>query len=417
MAAGRRGNAPVLLVAIKFIEVFTRAAFVVGTSYSLSLSGAGQFGIVATLVGLGAFAFNWERQVDIQRRYVDASPAIFDRAVREAIQFWGFNQAAMLPVFVLACALMAELSVWQLVLAAVIVSGEHVANQTYQLALISRRYWHFIGIVAAKNIVVLAAVLPFVIFAPSRLTLDYALGAWAAGQAICAALVFALWLRQNVAAPAETPFSWAGRIFSQHRASFTHLQIGLVAILMLQFDRLVVGALVPLDQAGVYFRHILMVSFIYQFFNVAFYNRALPGVFLAAKTEGKRALQAMLRRELLVIVALIVAGVGIALAIDLALGRAISTRYALAYPLGMILVAGALVRVTADFQAAICHARMAESRVLHAQAISFAFGGPLLVLLSWWQGIYGTAAASAATSLLYLLLMWNAVARIPERPQ
>jgi O-antigen/teichoic acid export membrane protein len=404
-----------LLVAIKFIEVFTRAAFVVGTSYSLSLSGAGQFGIVATLVGLGAFAFNWERQVDIQRRFVDAGPAVFDRAVVNAMQFWGFNQLVMMPLFLIACAVMAHLTPWQLLLAAVIVSGEHVANQTYQLALISKRYWHFIGIVAVKNVAVLLAVLPTVLFAPSTLTLDGSMTVWAVGQLACAATVFALWARQNVSAAPDAPFSIPDRIFSQHRASFTHMQIGLVAILVLQFDRLVVGALVPLDQAGIYFRHILIVSFIYQFFNVAFYNRALPGIFAAAKTETRRQLQARLWRELIVIYALVVAGVAAGLAIDQFTGGAISAKYALSYALGLILVSGALIRVTADFHAAICHARMAERSVLNAQLVSFMIGGPALIALSWTMGIYGTAIASVAGSVIYLIAMAWAVHKIAQQ--
>lgn len=404
-----------LLVAIKFIEVFTRAAFVVGTSYSLSLSGAGQFGIVATLVGLGAFAFNWERQVDIQRRYVDATPAVFDRAVVAAVQFWGFNQLVMMPLFLLACALMAHLTPWQLLLAAVIVSCEHVANQTYQLALISKRYWHFIGIVAVKNVGVLLAVLPYVLFAPSKLTLDWSLSVWAVGQIACAAIVLIMWLRQNVAAAHDEPFSLKQRIFSQHRDSFTHMQIGLVAILVLQFDRLVVGALVPLDQAGIYFRHILMVSFIYQFFNVAFYNRALPGIFTAARTETRNRLQARLWRELIVIYALVVVGVTGGIAIDQFTGSAISAKYHLSYALGLILVGGALIRVTADFHAAICHARMAERSVLASQLLSFAIGGPALIALSWTMGIYGTAIASMAGSIVYLVAMAAAVQKIPQQ--
>jgi O-antigen/teichoic acid export membrane protein len=404
-----------LLVAIKFIEVFTRAAFVVGTSYSLSLSGAGQFGIVATLVGLGAFAFNWELQVDIQRRYVDATPKVFDRAVVNAMQFWGFNQLAMMPPFLIACAVMAHLTPWQLLLAAVIVSCEHVANQTYQLALISKRYWHFIGIVAVKNVGVLAVVLPTVLFAPSTLTLDGSLAVWSAGQLACAVVVFALWLRQNVAAAPDAPFSLKDRIFAQHRASLTHMQIGLVAILVLQFDRLVVGALVPLDQAGIYFRHILIVSFIYQFFNVAFYNRALPAIFAAAKTETRQRLQARLWRELLVIYALVAAGVASGLAIDQFFGGAISAKYHLAYALGLILVSGALIRVTADFHAAICHARMAERSVLNAQLTSFMIGGPALIALSWTIGIYGTAIASLAGSVIYLVAMASAVHKIPQQ--
>ena len=69
MAVGRRGSDRMLLVVLKFVEVFARAGFIVGTSYSLGLADAGRFGLLATLVGLFAFAFNWERHVDIQRRH------------------------------------------------------------------------------------------------------------------------------------------------------------------------------------------------------------------------------------------------------------------------------------------------------------------------------------------------------------
>lgn len=403
------------LVAIKFIEVFTRAAFIVGTSYSLKLSGAGQFGIVATLVGLFAFAFNWERQTDIQRRYVDAAPEVFDRAVVAAVQFWGFNQIALMPFFLIACAWMAHLSAWQLCLAAVIVSCEHVANQTYQMALISKRYWHFITIVAVKNVAVLLAILPYVIFFPSKLTIDYALTIWAIGQALCAMIVFAIWLHRKIDAPHERRFTFRERIFQQHRDSFTHFQIGFVAILMLQFDRLTVGLLLPLDQAGLYFRHILMVSFIYQFFNVAFYNRLLPGIFADAKTGMITDIKGRLWRELFVIYAIVALGVGAAIGLDLLCGRAISTKYQLSYLLGSILVIGALMRVTADFFSALCHTRMLERLILHAQIIALMIGGLLLGGMSWYLGVIGTGLASMIASALYLILIWRAVGRLPQR--
>lgn len=403
------------LVIIKFVEVFTRAAFVVGISYSVGLAEAGQFGIVATLVGLFAFAFNWERQTDIQRRYVDASPEVFDRAVVAAVQFWSFNQIAMMPLFLVACAWMADLGPWQIFLAAVIVSCEHVANQTYQMALISKRYWVFITVVAAKNVAILLAILPYVLFAPSRLTIDYALTIWAIGQTVCALAVLAIWFRRKVDAPHEHPFTFRDRIFRQHRDSLTHFLIGLVAILMLQFDRLTIGALVPLDQAGMYFRHILMVSFIYQFFNVAFYNRALPGIFAMAKTSTITEIKGRLWRELFVIYGAILFGCAVAVGIDLLLDRAVSAKYHLSYLLSAILIAGALIRVTADFFSALCHTRMLERLILHAQLVALSIGGLALVIASWQFGVIGTGSASLATSALYLILIWRAVARLPQR--
>lgn len=409
MAAGPRGNPiAMFLVIIKFVEVFTRAAFVVGTTYSLRLENAGQFGIVATLVGLFAFAFNWERQVDIQRRHAGLRPSVFDSAVAAALPFWGFNQLAMLPVFVVLCWALASLTPYQLALAAVIVSAEHVANQTYHMALISPRYTAFLGIVAGKNIAVLLAILPFVLFFPSKLTLDYALSVWAMGQAVCAAAVFALWFVRKESAPHEDGLTVWQRIFAQHRASFTHFQIGFVAILMLQYDRLVVRALVPLDQTGVYFRHILIVSFVYQFFNVASFNRVMPGIFAAARTESDTQLFARLRPEIVRMFAVVGLGFAAAVAIDAALDHAITSKYHLSILFAGILTLAALVRIVADFTGMVCNARMREGVVLRQQLMTFAVTAPLLALLTHFQGIGGAVAATLVSSLLYLTLIRRA---------
>ena len=403
------GKHGMFLVFIKFVEIATRAAFVVGTAYSLKLSGAGQFGVVVTLVGLFAFAFNWERQVDIQRRYVDEPAALFDRAVMAALPFWGFNQLLMLPVFVVLCAWITHLTPWQLLLAAIVVSGEHVANQTYQMALISRRYWGFLIIVAGKNIAVLAAVLPYVLLAPSKLTLDYVLLVWAVGQAACAVAVFAMLWRIKQDAPHDAPFSWRGRVFAQHRASFTHFQIGAVAILMLQYDRLIVGTLLPLAEVGVYYRHILIVSFAYQFFNVASCNRVMPRIYAAARRGDMASVHHAIRRELTMVFAVVIGAFLTGWAIDEISGRAITSHYHLSMLLAGVLLAGALVRITADFIGMVANARMREDIVLRQQLTAFMAGGALLAALTWRFGVMGTAAASAAASALYLILIQRGV--------
>ena len=400
------------LVLIKFIEVFTRAGLVVGVAYSLGLADAGRFGITATLIGLFAFAFNWERQVDIQRRTAGSDDAALDRAVADAIPFWAFNQAIMLPIFVGATALLARLSPLQLLLAALIVSGEHVANQTYQVALLARRYGPFLLVVAAKNTAVLLAVLPFILFAPSRLTLSYVLAAWAVGQVICVAIVAWLWRVRSRPGPA-TRTGFDARILDQHRTSLTHFKLGIVAILSLQFDRLTVGALTPLAEAGTYFRHVLIVSFVYQFFNVASYNRILPRVFEMARDQPDAALLRPIRRELLMVGGVVAAGVTAALAIDAATGHVISARYHLSVQLALLLLLGAMLRITADFASLILNARHAERLILRNQLIAFAIGGTLLVALTLSFGITGTAIAYIIGSGTYLALMARTVRALP----
>ncbi len=402
------------LVVIKFIEVFTRAAFIVGTSYSLSLSGAGQFGIVATWVGLFAFAFNWERQVDIQRRYAGLPEPVFDRAVSAALPFWGFNQLIMLPIFAAVVWSMAHLTPMQLALAVVIVSCEHIANQTYQMALISPRYTPFLGLVAGKNVGVLAAILPYVILFPSKLTLDYALIVWASGQVLCAFAVFALWWQRSDPAPHEDGLTRWQRLFAQHRASFTHFQIGLIAILMLQYDRLIAGWLLPLDQTGLYLRHVLIVSFVYQFFNVASYNRIMPRIFAAARTECDAQLLAQMRPELMRMFAVVGAAFAIGVAIDAATGHAITARYHLSIAFAGILTLGALLRVMADFLGMIANARMREKVIRRQQLIAFIVGAVLLALAVARFGVGGAVGASFTISALYLFLIQRAVRAFPK---
>lgn len=403
------------LVFIKFIEVFTRAGLVVGVTYSLGLADAGRFGVTATLIGLFAFAFNWERQVDIQRRTVGLGDAALDRAVKDAIPFWAFNQMLLLPVFVLAAAVLARLSLLQLLLAALIVSGEHVANQTYQVALLTRRYWSFLVIVAAKNTAVLVVVLPFILFAPSRLTLTFVLATWAVGQSVCVVAVAWLWRARSRPAPA-TRTGFNKRILDQHRASFTHFKLGVVAILSLQFDRLTVGALASLAETGTYFRHVLIVSFVYQFFNVASYNRVLPRVFEAARTASVSMLLVPIRRELVMVVSVVVFGLVVALTVDVATGGAISARYHLSVQLALLLLLGALLRITADFASLICNARHREALILKNQFVAFGVGATLLVVLTFRFGITGTAIASMIGSGTYLTLMIRAVRALPAQP-
>lgn len=400
------------LVFIKFVEVFTRAGLVVGVSYSLALADAGRFGITATLIGLFAFAFNWERQVDIQRRSAGRGDAALDRAVADAIPFWAFNQLLMLPAFVAVAALLAHLSPLQLLLAALIVSGEHVANQTYQVALLARRYSSFLLVVAAKNALVLLAVLPFILFAPSRLTLTFVLAAWAAGQVACVGVVAWLWRRHSRPGP-TVRHGFDARILAQHRASFTHFKLGIVAILSLQFDRLAVGAIAPLAQTGTYFRHVLIVSFVYQFFNVASYNRILPRVFAMAPTAPVSQLLMPIRRELAMVAGVVAGGVILALLIDTATGQAISAKYHLSVGLALLLLAGALLRITADFGSLILNARHCEATILRNQSIAFVIGATLLVALTLVWGITGTAIANGIASATYLTLMARSVRALP----
>lgn len=397
------------LVAVKLIDVGARAGFILTATYGLPIAQAGRFGLIATLVGLFAFAFNFERHIDIQRRSAGEPHPVFDRFVVQALKFFAFNWALMVPLFVLAVALWTQASWALLTLGVVVVVGEHLANQAYQYALINHRYYPMLVVVAAKNSVLAAIVLFRTLFAREGFDLVFVMELWAIGSVVCTLGLAAHFWRLRDPAPKTEPFHFGVDILGQHKASFTHFLIGLIAILILQFDRLAVGGLMSFEQTGLYFRHTLLVSFAYQAFNIASFNRITPAIFAEARTESVPHLRRRVLREYLKTLA------GTPLLLLLAWGADRLTdgvwteRFHLSLTLMGLLLFGFMLRAAADFHALILNARHAERHILISQGIAFAIGATLLVLLTWRFGVYGAAFAAIATSALYLLLVSRAV--------
>lgn len=400
------------LVGVKLVDVGTRAAFILTATYGLEISQAGRFGLIATLVGLFAFAFNFERHIDIQRRSAGEDHGVFDRYVVQALKFFAFNWAIMVPLFVAAIALWTHAS-WLIIgLAVVVVLGEHLSNQAYQYALINHRYYPMLLVVAAKNSVLALMVLYHAIFARDGFDLMFVMELWAIGAVMCTTTLLILFARLNAAAARTAPFSFSTDILGQHKASLTHFLIGLIAILILQFDRLAVGGLMSFEDTGQYFRHTLLVSFAYQAFNIASFNRITPAIFAEAKTEGVPHLRRRVLREYLktvVGVPLLLLG---AWGADVLTGHVWSERFHLSLVLMGALLVGFMLRAAADFHALILNARHDERHILRSQGAAFAVGAVLLVVLTWRFGVYGAAFATIATSALYLVLVSRAVRKL-----
>lgn len=405
------------LVVVKLGDVAARAGFVLAATYALPIAQAGQFGLIVTLVGLFAFAFNFERHIDIQRRTAGEPGEVFDRFVTSAVGFFAFNWALMTPLFLVAVVALAHVSPPLLIMAVVVVIGEHLSNQAYQYALISPRYYPLLLVVLAKNSVLVAVVLYQALLSGAGLNLEFVMQVWAVGAVLCTAALVAMWLRFRKAAPRERPFHFAVDILDQHRASAVHFVLGLIAILILQYDRLAVGALMPLEQVGLYFRHTLLVSLAYQAFNVISHNRILPSIFAEARSRDVSHLHRRVLREYrktLVGAPMLLAAVWAA---NWLTGGVYAEQFQLSLSLMAIMIAGFMLRAAADFHALILNARHREKDVLRQQAVAFAVGGVLLGLLTWRFGVYGAASASVVASGLYLVLVWRCVrkaARLEE---
>lgn len=393
------------LIALKLVDIGARAGFILTATYGLPINQAGQFGLIVTLVGLFAFAFNFERHIDVQRRTAGEHPSVFDRAVAAALAFFTFNWVLMAPLFVIAVAAFTHVSWILLALSAVVVIAEHTSNLAYHYALMSTRYRPLLMVVAAKNIVLTGVVLYTALFARESLNLGLVLWAWAIGGLLCTAVLAGLWLRVRTRVERTEPFRISVDIFGQHKASATHFALGLLAILTLQFDRLAVGAILSLDQVGLYFRHTLLVSFAYQAFNIVSFNRVMPHVYAASKVRDLTHLAGTMRREYaktLIGTPLLLLAAWLA---DRATGGIYTERFHLSLALMGLMLVGFMLRAAADFHALILNARHREAQVLRRQAVAFGLGGAALALLTWRYGVYGAAAAGVFAAGLYLILV------------
>jgi O-antigen/teichoic acid export membrane protein len=404
------------LVVIKLIEVLARAVFTVGITFALPLTSAGQFGILVTLIGLFAFGFGWERHIDIQRRMVGQSDQKFDQAVTDAILMYLFNYIVMLPVFGLLVIGWVDFSAELVILASLIVISEQISNQLYNITLVQSRYYRPVTIVAIKNLMIVAATAIIILLVPQYLSLQWLIRIWAGFSVLGTLLIALLWMNIRVRDTNSRTTPLLERIFKQHRASLTHFLIGLLGILMLQFDRLAVGGMLPLEQVGVYFRNILLVSFAYQFFNIASYNRALPKIFHRAKQETISKIMPTIYGEIGKVVLLVLILLAAIVGTDYLLNGFLAERFKINVALMALLLFGALLRIAADFHGMLLNARMREKTLLNRQIIAFSFGAASLLSMTYLFGMFGTAIASILTSSLYLVLNRVAVGAIPQEP-
>jgi O-antigen/teichoic acid export membrane protein len=403
------------VVILKFTEVGTRAIFVVLTAYSLGLAEAGQFGLVVTFQGLASFAFGYERHTDIQRRMAGQPDHLFDQTVTRALHLFGANYLWAIPLYVIALRYSASVS-WPLIgLCVVIATAEQLMNQAYQMAMVNPRYRPLLGVAVVKNVVIVLGVVMLAFGPLHLLTLSSVLSIWAGVSGAGLAVTAYFWLSRRVTGPqddTDTPLGlWAG-LKPQYKASWTHFMLGLVAIVTLQIDRLVLGVMLPLDQVGIYFRHVLLVSMVYQVFNIAFYNRILPGVFATARTQPPTVLRPIVGREFRRVVGFVVL-VGLAgLAMHLITGGAFAEQYHLQpiYFLGLLVMSA--VRMRADLYGLIFNALHRERTIFQMQLLSFTLALPLLVGLTYAFAIPGIIAAGICSALLYVTFTALALRRL-----
>lgn len=410
------------LVIIKLVEVVSRALFTVGVTYMLAVQQAGQFGLANTLIGLFAFAFGWERHIDIQRRLAGKDAQTFDRAVRGLPRFWAANWVTMTPLLLVFTYGLAGLTWTLCAVVAVIAICEQIGNAIYNLCVIEVRYQGLVAIVACKSLFLAVTIAALFLFAREWLTLEVVLWCWAGAGLLSLAIIAMGWARvmhpeAHPGVEAQVPADIRSGIFDQHKASFTHFFIGALAVFIIQIDRLVVGMMLPLPEVSIYFRQVVLVSLAYQFFNVVSYSRTLPKVFKLSRESHFQHAHAVIKREYLLVAGVIALGFAGCVLIDSAAGHRFTRALMIDATLVALLLVGSLLRIHADFSALILNAQFYEKQVLTNQIASFVIGFCALVGLTWAYGLYGTAFGTVAGSFAYLALNTYSIRKLSRKTE
>jgi O-antigen/teichoic acid export membrane protein len=393
----------------KFIEVGLRSVFIIFSTYSLTLIEAGQFGLLLTYQGVASFLFGYERYIDIQRRFVGESSELFDSAVSNALILFVVNYLLFTPFYLVPVVLFAKLSGFLVFLCILIAVGEQLLNFVYQLAMVNERYGKLMYITIVKNILMVGGL--FFLFLSDIFYIHNVIYVWAVATFVSLILLAFYWLTGFGAKKVHLA-GVTKSLVDQYVWSKTHFILGLVAILSLQLGRLTVGSLLPLEQVGIYFRHVLLVSLVYQVFNIAIYNRVLPEIFSMIKRKPIGEVKKIVFKEhkkvlgLLSILSVCIAG------LYLFQNGALLLRFNLEPYLLLGLLIATAIQTRGDLTSLLLQGLFKEKVILTVKSVSLVLNIILTVLLTLVLGINGTVLATMIISVVYMVYIRNALGRI-----
>lgn len=402
---------------VKLADVGGRAVFAILLLMMLDAPEAGQLGIVMTIVALGVFALNYERQHDVLRVNAGQGDAVLSAASRDAGRLWSALALAVVPATMLTVAIALKVPSWVVpISAAIIVVADHVGNAAYNLALIHCRLSPVVWISAVRN-VLLAVITANSLRLGLRPDFVSAMELWGAVSAVAvvAMVAVALWATRNARGTQEHLSIRAQLARSRH-----HFAIGLLAVLAVQGDRMLVSALLPLDQVGQYFRHAMIVLLVYQLFTILVLNRALPTVYAAVRERD----EATARRALITAFGIAVVGVTLGTLIAFVVVTSVTALHVMWWnmigSLAIVLLVGAVMRIAADLSGVYLNAHHAERAILLHQALGVVVAVVLTLALVAPLGILGPAlgmVAGAATTLALNILQVSRARAAASEPR
>ena len=377
---------------LKLAEIAARSLFVLLALFSLPERQAGQFGLLVTLIGLFAFLCGFERYLDLQRLLVGRSAAWADQLVVATLRFFGVNYIVGLPVLGVLLLLWVDLPLPLVVAGLLIAVADHLASEIYRLVLVVPRQRELLLICVGRNLLLLIIAGWLVWRGDTALQLAPVLTAWVV-LAVLGTLACAVWFLTRMDR-GQVNAEGLPRLTDCYRSSLTHFLIGLVAVAALQADRLLASSLLPLEDAGVYFRHVFVAMVAYQAFGVLSYNRVMPNVYIYMADGRLGDARNIIKRETYRVVPLALALIACVLAIELLVERRFGLlQHTVPAYLAMLML-GYLLRGVADYYSMLLNSRRRERDVLLAQASALLVAITISLALTSRYGILGLVVAT-----------------------
>jgi hypothetical protein len=390
-----------LTAVTKLADIAARSLFVLLVLYGLPERSAGQFGLALTLVVFFSFTAGFERYLDLQRRMVGSSALQTDQLLVSAVRFYANNYLLCLPILFALLMLWVDLPLVSALLCLVIAVGEHISAEVYRIAMIAPRHRLALFAALVKNLVLLGAIVLTMLTRHESFNIEWVFQIWALLSFIGIVLITIAFSRTWAFASLSQVGGAGLPQLRQFHASRTHFMIGLVAVTLLQADRLVAGALLTLDQSGVYFRHILLATFAYQVFNVASYGRVAPRVYEHLHANRPASARAIIRRELMWLAsgaALVMGAFYLAASLKFSSMPAI---HSINPNYLAILTLAYMGRAFADFNALLLNGVYSERDVFVSQSMALGLAVVLNITLTHFFGMAGTVATVMIGSCAY----------------
>lgn len=355
-------------------------------------------------MSVSAFLVGYERHLDVQRKFAGKHPQVLDSAICRLLPFFFLQYSFFLPIIGIIWFFSYDVvNVFTLLVVGIVIT-EHLSNFTYHMAVVDSRYTNLILITVMKNLMFTACLVYIEFFTSLGLDFESVLITWSIISLLSFLVIIFVWLSirdKNI----NIRLFEKSFLVQQYKVSFYHFCIGLLALGTIQLDRIIVSAVLPFDEIGLFFRHVLVISFGYQFFNIAIFNRVLPTVFRHSRSVELSLIRKQLIPEYLKVFffALLVA-LSLIVAEQSAL-KELFQKFELSSYWCSILLLGFMIRAYADFSGLLYNAHNCEKYLLQVQLLSLLISLPLFILFTLQFGVVGTLFSSVINATVYFLLL------------